>query len=217
MCKGTPFGAKRSLGLSGRDGWTLGMTTELEAIEALTLGDDEKFFQILGETNNGRCFDFTKVERELDYSLAHCCHKFLWNVEPQIVIRPSDCVSSWNEEAISANISSLPSKASKPNSVYLLNSRSNSEEAWIRRYVGSSKDLRQRMGQHLVKLGRARSCFERVKELVCQRQEEIAISWIQIWPAVLYEGIEGMIIGLEKSWTTGALEWNKEPGTRTSN
>lgn len=91
------------------------MTTELEAIEALALGDDEKFFRILGGANNGRCFDFTKVGRELDYRLAHCCHKFLWNVEPQIIIRP----------------------------------------------------------------------------------------------ALLYEGIEAMIIGLEKSRNTRALEWNK--------
>ena len=143
MCKGTLFGAKRPLGLSGRDGWTLGMTTEPEAIEALTLDDDEKFFQILGETNNGRCFDFTRVGRELDYRLAHCCHYFLWNVEPQIVIRPSDCASSWNEEAIETRISSLPSKKSKLSFVYLISSCDNTGE-WVKRYVGSSKGLRER-------------------------------------------------------------------------
>lgn len=167
--------------------------------------------------SNGNIFDFSKIRRESYYCLAHCCHKYLWNLEPEIVICPRNCYSNWNESIISTKIDELlnASNLRQLGSVYTINSRTDGEDAWVKKYVGSAKNLKNRIKKHLVKKsGRTRSCLDQVKKSVCHHRETIAISWIHIYPAFLYKGIEEMIIGLEKTSDQGALEWNKEPGDR---
>lgn len=147
------------------------------------------------------------------YDLIHQCRKYLWKKEPRIFEYPEN----WNSQKIRHMnrdlLELLPSK--NIGVVYTISLRNSEKGSWRKKYVGSSKNLRERIEQHLISCSKNTvSCLKKVKKAVYDTQE-IGISWVRIKPSFLRVGVEQIIIGLEKTKYRHALPWNKTPGKRS--
>ena len=163
---------------------------------------------------NGHPFDFSGICPESYYYMARCCHEYLSKLKPETV---KYSTMEWNEDEINNENQDLFERLPVKDSgvVYAISLRDGQGNGvWEKRYIGTSKEPRKRIKQHLVACAQdTRSCLERVQEVVrCGR--DIGISWVKIEPPFLRVGVEHMIIGLEKVKNENALPWNELPGER---
>ena len=150
------------------------------------------------------------------YSFFHICYKRLFGLESKEFVYPSTCISRWDVKAIErANRNLINDLGTGRGVVYIIYSSSGDDSALEAKYVGSSKELKQRFREHLItKSEKTASCLNHVKSAVCHDGDKIRIAWITITPVRLYYCVEQAIIGIDKTAYQQALPWNGEPGTR---
>lgn len=146
------------------------------------------------------------------YSFFHSCHDRLFKLRREFVY-PSTCISNWDVGAIERkNRGLIDGLGTGHGVVYVIYSSAGDGSGLEAKYVGSCKELRQRIRNHLIS-ATAESRLDCVKSAV-RRGEKIYIAWITITPVRLYHCVEQAIIAIEKTVNHRALPWNGEPGTR---
>ena len=168
---------------------------------------------------NGHLFSFRQGKTaQYYYTVALRCHHYIWKLQPEEVSYPENSkvwsrgkIEDLNKDFL-LRLNSSKKEDMKVGFLYTINGLV--DERWKKLYIGSCLDLRQRVREHCISCNiGTTSCLNRVKKFI-ESGGRIAVSWIQVQPDFLREGLENVIIGIEKRKEPGALPWNKCPGRR---
>lgn len=149
------------------------------------------------------------------YRFLHNCYKCLFELDPREFVYPSSCNASWDIEAIKdANERLIDDLTTDCESVYVIYSYAENDSIKRKKYVGTTKDLKERIQQHFIRKSEdTASHLERIRNAV-RRGERVYVAWITITPTNLCYCVEQAIITIEKTMNQQALPWNAIPNTR---